>query len=583
MRRVLDIRRIVVTSINNHPIRVADLVEGGPLEAESGTEADSLSPVYDARVGKEGVIVGYQTRLGRISRQLTEKTYPGEDDKVQATTLMRKGEASLVTTEAVKAKIDELNTIPGRLLPGVRLEVHWDVSGLLHVTTHTVQENLLVGMGLVTIILLMFLSNVRSALIVAINIPLALLFAFTVMFLRGKSANLLSIGAVDFGIIVDSSVIMVENIYRHISSGEDSHLPLKDRILKASREVEKSLMFSTAIMVCSSFLPLFTMTRPGRANLPAPWRRHTPSRPVGGALLLAVTVAPVLCLMFFKHLKPARDNFLVRFLKSGYLRNLDFCLRHRWATMVVMGGLMALTFSLLPWLGREFLPALEEGNVYVHGTFPVDVSLEEVAAKARIGQKVMRGFPRSCWCNRRWAGPTTAPIPRATTTTSTTSHSSRRSNGPATFGRAETQMAEVRGAARGEFFLFKGWYGLLDMSEKLFYGPTRARTKDELIDDMKVELNRYVPGVDWNFSQYIRDNVTESLSGVKGDNSLKIFGPSLEELERLAIDAKAVMETVPGIKDVDIFPHPRGSPTWRSRPTRSSATATVSRRPTSRE
>ena len=206
--------------------------------------------------------------------------------------------------------------------------MHWDVSGLLHVTTHTVQENLLVGMGLVTIILLMFLSNVRSALIVAINIPLALLFAFSVLYLRGKSANLLSIGAVDFGIIVDSSVIMVENIYRHISSGEDSEKPLKERIIQASHEVEKSLMFSTAIMVCA-FLPLFTMSGP-EGQIFGPMA-ETYAFALGGALLLAVTLAPVLCLLFFKryHEAGARQLPGAAYLKTGYLRNLRFCLRHR--------------------------------------------------------------------------------------------------------------------------------------------------------------------------------------------------------------------------------------------------------------
>ena len=166
-------------------------------------------------------------------------------------------------------------------------------------------------MTLVTVILLMFLSNVRSAVIVAINIPLALLFAFTMLYLRGKSANLLSIGAVDFGIIVDSSVIMVENIYRHISSGEHTELPLKERILRACAR-SRALLFSTLIMVCA-FIPLFTMQGP-EGQLFGPMA-DTYAFALGGALLLAVLLAPVLCLLFFKNLKPAGDNFLVRFLK----------------------------------------------------------------------------------------------------------------------------------------------------------------------------------------------------------------------------------------------------------------------------
>ena len=176
--------------------------------------------------------------------------------------LLRKNEDTLPALKDVKAKVAELNNpATGRMLPGVSIETYYDRSELLSITTETVRENLLLGMALVTIVLLMFLSNVRSALIVAINVPLALFFAFSVLYLRGMSANLLSIGAVDFGIIVDSSVIMVENIYRHISSGEFAELSLKERILKATHEVERGLFFTTAIMVCA-FVPLFTMQGP---------------------------------------------------------------------------------------------------------------------------------------------------------------------------------------------------------------------------------------------------------------------------------------------------------------------------------
>ena len=269
------------------------------------------------------------------------------------------------------------------MLPGVKIEPFYNRARLIDVTTETVHENLIVGMVLVTVILLMFLSNVRSALIVAINIPLALLFAFTVLFLRGKSANLLSIGAVDFGIIVDSSVIMVENIYRHIASGEHPNLSLRERILRSSREVERGLFFTTAIMVCA-FLPLFTMKGP-EGQIFGPMA-DTYAFALGGALILALTVAPVLCLLFFKKLRPARDNILVRTLKSRYLKQLDICLRHRWATLGFMGALITITIALLPFLGREFMPELEEGNVIkVRGTFPVNVSLRRSSTDLQYG------------------------------------------------------------------------------------------------------------------------------------------------------------------------------------------------------
>jgi cobalt-zinc-cadmium resistance protein CzcA len=250
-RRLREIREIVITAVNNVPVRIDDVVEGGPV-------------LDDADLGRSGVVVGHRTRLGQVSMSLpldaAGQHWRYEREKVQGVVLMHRNSESLPAIGGVKAKVAELNQ-PGRLLPGVQIEPYYDRADLVNVTTATVHHNLLMGMVLVVVILLMFLSNVRSAIIVAINIPLALLFAFGMLFVRGKSANLLSIGAVDFGIIVDSSVIMVENIYRHLSSGEYANLPLKERIIRASHEVERSLFFSTAIMVCA-FLPLFTMQGP---------------------------------------------------------------------------------------------------------------------------------------------------------------------------------------------------------------------------------------------------------------------------------------------------------------------------------
>src|SRR6202011_1117543 len=237
----------------------------------------------------------------------------------------------------IRAKVKELNETPGRLLPGVQIEPYYDRTELINVTTETVRENLAVGIALVVAILFLFLSNVRTAVIVAINIPLALLFAFSVLVLRGKSANLLSIGAVDFGIIVDSSVIMVENVYRHLSTGEHAELPLKERIVKASHEVERSLFFSTVIMVCA-FIPLFTMQGP-EGQIFGPMA-DTYAFALGGALLLALTVAPVLCLLLFRKLQPAEDNLLVTALKRGYLRNLERCLDHRWISLALFAAII---------------------------------------------------------------------------------------------------------------------------------------------------------------------------------------------------------------------------------------------------
>jgi heavy metal efflux system protein len=517
--RLRELRQIVITSINNVPIRVDDVVEGGPVGA--GQAASSYGPIAN----RVGVVVGHLTRLGKDSMDKPldpdGKHWEHIDEVVQGIVLLRKGNPALPALEEIKKKVKELNPREdehgnevgsGRLLPGVKIVPYYDRTDLIHITTHTVQHNLVMGMVLVTVILLMFLSNVRSALIVAINIPLALLFAFSVMFVRGKSANLLSIGAVDFGIIVDSSVIMVENIYRHISSGEYAELPLKERIIKASHEVERSLFFSTAIMICA-FTPLFTMSGP-EGQIFGPMA-DTYAFALGGALLLALTVAPVLCLLFFRDLQPSRDNYMVRFLKMRYLKQLETCLRYRYVTLGIFTVLILFTgFVLLPHLGREFMPELEEGNLWIRGTFPVNVSLEAVATQVRTAEEIMSGYPE---------------------VESIVVQMGRPDDG-----------TDPNGYNNIEFFVplrpERDW-PLVDLPG----GTRRRRKKPELIAAMNAELNAKLIGVDWNFSQNIRDNVMESLSGVKGDNSVKIFGPDLMKLESLAEQVRNRLETVKGI------------------------------------
>ena len=329
-RRIRDIRALVITSVNNQPVRVEDVVEGGRLAS-------------DERAGEKGVVVRNQTRLGKMAHYQVDDGYKSEfekdhsltlaeaghddPDQVGCIVLLRKGEDTLPCLKDIEAKVEELNDpASGRMLPGVEIVPYYDRRELTNITTDTVVENLLVGIGLVVVILLMFLSNVKTALIVALNIPLALLFAFSMLYFRGKSANLLSIGAVDFGIIVDSSVIIAENIYRHLATETAPDLPLKTRIFRAASEIDHALLFSTLIMVCA-FIPLFTMEGPAGA-LFGPMAQ-TYASALGGALVLAVTLTPVLCLLCFKNLKPTPDNFLVRFIKTSYLEQLDRCLKHR--------------------------------------------------------------------------------------------------------------------------------------------------------------------------------------------------------------------------------------------------------------
>jgi len=527
--RLEEIRKIVITSINNSEILIEDMVVGGRLH--SGQQ-----------VGEQGVVVSHQTRLGRSGLSIPDHQKASqidrvvdlqgrllsrdEDDKVECIVLLRKGEDTIPALDSVRKKVAELNDPKsGRLLPGVQMEPYYDRMDLISVTTETVQENLLMGMMLVTMILLMFLSNVRGAVIVAVNVPLALLFAFAVLYSRGKSANLLSIGAVDFGIIVDSSVIMVENIYRKISAGEHAELPLKERILHACLEVEKPLFFSTAIIVCA-FVPLFTMTGP-EGQIFGPMA-DTYAFALGGALLLALTVAPVLAMLLFKHLKPTEDNRMVRWLRRTYLDQLGWFLNHRRFTLLLFAALISATvFYAVPRIGREFMPELEEGNLWIRGTFPLNTSLANTASRCRVARSIMGSYPE-----------------------------------------VETIVAEIgrpddgtdpTGFYNAEFFVplrpQKEWPAVMEQEgwRRWFYGSKRPRTKAELVKQMNDDLLRDIPGVDWNFSQNIRDNVMEALSGVKGDNSIKIFGPDLKKLDELAIKVRNKVNDVRGIQNVGIF------------------------------
>lgn len=515
-QRQEEIRQIVLASTNNVPVRVEHVIEGGARRSSGQASND------------QGVVVGYQTRQGRVSLSRPVKDGQGhevldkdgnrvwqdDDDAVQGLVVLRKGEQSLPALEAVKAKVKELNDTPGRLPPGVKIEPFYDRTDLINLTTETVRENLLMGMILVTIVLLMFLSNVRGALIVAINVPLALLFAFAVLFLRGKSANLLSIGAVDFGIIVDSSVIMVENIYRHLSKGEHAELQLKERIVRASGEVERSLFFSTLIMICA-LLPLLTMQGP-EGQIFGPMA-DTYAFALGGALLLAMILSPVLCMLLFKHLMPARDNFLVRWLRAAYLWQLDRCLDHYWLALGFVGILVVVTALALPSLGREFMPELDEGNLWVRGIYPINVSLEETAEKSKLARSIMQKYPEIelVYCQMGRPDDGTDPV----------------------------------GFYSSEFLLPLK----LEKDWPIPPGRARRRTKAELIADLNGELNRVLVGVDWDFSQPIRDNVLEVLSGVQGENSVKIFGPDLAELEQLGEKVKTVLSGIQGIENPAVY------------------------------
>ncbi len=492
--KINDINNVVVASTNGIPIFVKQIAQ---------------------------VVENHRPRLGIVGRKLKEMEKDGrvvevdidEDDVVEGIVLMRKYEKSLVTAELVENKLKEIQT-SGILPKGMNIRVFNQRTDLVHVTTHNVLHNLVVGMILVVAILFVFLGDLISAGIVAIMIPLALLFSVTVIYVQGKSANLLSIGAVDFGIIVDSSVIIVENIFRHITAhGSDRSRPMIERIAEASKEIERALFFSTAIIVCA-FIPLFAMTGPEGA-LFGPMA-NTYAFAIFGALLLALSLAPVLCSFFYHNGMEEKSTIVDRLMKRGYLNKLNLFLDFRWLTLGVLMGLLVFTFALVPGLGGEFMPQLEEGNLWIRALLPRTVSLEAAERMAPRLREVIASIPE--------IKNVMSHVGRPDDGTDVTSFFNLEFNAP------------------------------LKPMEKWRKGMTRVQIEDELMK----KFDEF-PGITFNFSQLIRDNVEEALSGVKGANSVKLFGNDLHALEETGQRVVNVLRSVKGIENVGLF-HILGQP-----------------------
>jgi len=544
-----------------HNVRAIGLIGGGidPLDPGkvSGSfsiEADKLAEIGDVVIANNAgvpifvrqvahAVVDHKPRLGKVGRTLKDKDGEfllnekgenyllDEDDVVEGIVLMRKYEKSLDTANAVAKKMEAIQK-SGLLPPGVTLRVFNQRTDLVHVTTHNVIHNLVVGMALVILVLFVFLGDLASAGIVAIMIPLALLFSVSILYLQGKSANLLSIGAVDFGIIVDSSVIIVENIFRHITSSHtDRSRPLIDRIAEASHEIERALFFSTTIIVCA-FIPLFAMSGPEGA-LFGPMA-NTYAFAIFGALLLALTLAPVLCSFLFQNKTEESDTFVDRLMKRGYLRQLNRVLNARYLTLALMIGLLIFTVTLVPGLGGEFMPQLEEGNLWIRALLPRTASLEASSRMAPRLRRVIASVPE--------IRGVMSHIGRPDDGTDVTSFYNLEFNAPL------RPMEEWRTRP----VTVMGW--------KLW---DRAMTREEIQDELMDKFKEF-PSVNFNFSQLIRDNVEEALSGVKGANSIKLFGGDLAMLEETGQRVVDVLETVPGIENVGLF-HIVGQPNMEIR------------------
>jgi cobalt-zinc-cadmium resistance protein CzcA len=454
------------------------------------------------------------------------------DDIVQGIVLMRRGAQSIPTIKRVEAEVDKVNG-SGILPPGVSIQRIYDRSDLIHVTTHTVLHNMVAGIVLIFLLQWAFLGNIRSAVIVAMTIPFALSFAIGLMVLRGESANLLSVGAIDFGLVVDATVIMVENIYRHLAEatahlghGPSTLHRIRVRsgfrgktgtISVAAAEVSQSIFFAAAIII-AGFVPLFTLSGI-EGHIFGPMAK-TYAYAIAGGLIATFTIAPALSLILFPQKVQERETFIVRQLRRLYAPALEFALANRIITFAGLALIALLAIFAVRSLGLEFLPKLEEGNLWVRATFPQSISLEDSDAYVNRMRVLMAKFPE---------------------VQSVVSQHGRPDDG-----------TDATGFFNAEFFV----------PLKPFDVWPRGTTKEKLTQDMTESLQQNFPGVDFNFSQYIQDNVEEAASGVKGENSVKVYGNDLETLEKTADSIAAVLAKVPGITDLAVL-RSLGQPTIR--------------------
>ena len=468
-----DIRNIVLSASKGTPITVANVAD---------------------------VSVGYAPRLGIVGMNQ-------RDEVVTGIVLMRKYGNTLATLKGVEAKVDWLNTT-GILPHGYKVVPYYDRTSLVKKTLRTVFENLAVGISLVFLVLIFFLGNVSSALIAAINIPLALLGAFTIIRIENTPANLISLGAIDFGIIINATVIVIENIHRHLTSEGTTSEPMRLRIRRAGQEVGGPIFFFTIIFLIA-FLPLFTM-RGVEGAIFSPMS-HTYAYALAASIVLSLTLTPVLCSFALAHgIKPRRER--VWGAISGFYHGL-FVRILKWPRFTLSLILIAAlaVMALFPRLGGEFLPKLEEGNIWLTATMPLTISLDHGAALVNRMRRDLNAFPE---------------------VTTVVSQLGRPDDGTETTG----------------FFSCEFSIDLKPVPE----WPARE-TKEDLVRRINDRLSRDFPAVTWDFSQNIEANINEALSGVKGSNSVKVFGPDLDVDERIANQVVEVMGGVPGVVDLAVY------------------------------
>jgi cobalt-zinc-cadmium resistance protein CzcA len=469
-----DIRNIVLASNKSTPIRISNVGD---------------------------VSVGWSPRLGIVGMNY-------QDEVVSGIVLMRKYGNTLKTLKGVRQKVDELNTT-GMLPKGYKVVPYYDRTGLVYTTLRTVLENLLLGMILVFLVLLFFLGNLRTAIIAAINIPLAMLGAFILLHLSGTPVNLLSLGAVDFGIIIDSTIIVVENIYRHLTADE---LATEDTIRcigRASHEVGGPIFYSTIIFLIA-FLPLFTM-RGVEGAIFSPMS-HTYAFALTTAILLAVTLSPVLSSILLRKGMEERRNFIWLAISRFYHNLFVGVLQWPRLSLALIALMVVAGLSLFPRLGGEFLPKLEEGNIWAHAIMPTTINLPRAAQLVSQMRQVFLSFPEVA-------------------------------NVVSQLGRPDD------GTETTSFFSVEFPVDLKPESEW-----PKSMTKQRLVNQIDEKLRRRFPGISFSYSQNIEDNIDEALSGVKaGSNAVKVFGYDLDTDESIANRITETLKKVRGVSDVFMF------------------------------
>jgi cobalt-zinc-cadmium resistance protein CzcA len=446
------------------------------------------------------VSVGYAPRLGIVGRN-------EQDEVVQGIVLMRKYGNTLQTLKGVEAKVAELNS-SGMLPAGYRVVPYYDRTKLVHLTLQTVFRNLGLGMLLVFLVLIFFLGSLRTAIIAAVNIPLAMCGAFVLLYLTGIPANLLSLGALDFGIIIDSTIIVVENIYRHLTTDSGAAENELDCIRRASLEVGGPMFYSTLIFLIA-FLPLFTMS--GVEGVIFSPMSHTYAFALTTAILLAATLTPVLSSYLLRKGMKETHNLVWEAFHRFYHNLFVRILRRPYFTLAVIALIVAGGLSLFPRLGGEFMPKLEEGNIWARATLPLSTSLSHANQVARGARAVFRSFPE---------------------VDDVISQTGRPDDG-----------TDATGFFNIEFNV--------DLKPEAEW--PRGLTKEKLTQQMDDRLSGEFPEASFGYSQYIEDNIEEALSGVKGVNAIKVYGPDLAQDERVANEVRETIEGVPGMTDVAVY------------------------------